>query len=161
MADNVLHGNEDVTKNNRSGVKAEHPDSAFVSSPHKVESIPEQSAEAAFEDVLRIAGASFKRDAIDTRIVEEARSGKSALGASQNGIIDSQKDVGGWPELKSTQPPVDTDQDGMPDEWEKSIKLNPSDPTDASAFTISKTYSNIEIYFNGLVGWIIGPPKSK
>jgi hypothetical protein len=49
----------------------------------------------------------------------------------------------------------------MPDEWEKSIKLNPSDPTDASAFTISKTYSNIEIYFNGLVGWIIGPPKSK
>jgi hypothetical protein len=150
IADNVLHGNEMVTKDNRSGVKADHPDSVFSSKAFQVESISEQQATVAFETVLKNAGASYKRDAIDERIVEEARAGSSASGKNQNGIIDSQKDVGGWPELKSAIAPTDSDRDGMPDEWEKSNKLNPNDASDASLNSLSKTYSNIELYINSL-----------
>ena len=148
---NVLHGSEAVSKDNKAGVKADHPDSVFVSKAYEVELINEQSAQKAFELVLQHAGASFKRDAVDTRLVEEVRSGNSTLGKTQNGIIDSQNDVGGWPELKSMVAPQDTDQDGMPDEWERSNKLNPNDAVDSSVNTLSKSYTNIEVYINELV----------
>jgi hypothetical protein len=151
IADNTLFGNEMITGDNHKGVKADHPDSVFVDKVYVVESIHTQAAKEAYEQVLKIAGASYKRDAVDTRIVEEVRSGNSTMGAAKNGIIDSQKDVGGWPELKSTPAPMDTDQDGMPDEWEKKNNLNPNDPADAATFIISKSYSNIEIYINSLV----------
>jgi len=64
------------------------------------------------------------RDSVDARIVSEVllRSGA---------IIDSQQQVGGWPELKSTVTPKDSDGDGMPDEWERRYGLNPLDPSDA------------------------------
>lgn len=150
IADNTLHGFESVTKNNRTGVKADHPDSAFVDKVFLVESINTQKAEAALESVLKSAGASYRRDAVDARIVEEVKTGNSVKGKSQNGIIDSQADVGGWPELKSTPALTDTDQDGMPDEWEKSNKLNPNDAADAAMFTVSKSYTNIEVFINSL-----------
>jgi hypothetical protein len=151
LMDNMLVGNESATKNNRNGVKADHIDSTWVEIPFKTEMIINQTAEKTYVQVLNYAGASFKRDAVDTRIVEEARSGNSKAGKNGNGIIDSQKDVGGWPELKSTTALADSDQDGMPDVWEQKNKLNPNDASDASTFTISKTYSNIEVYINGLV----------
>lgn len=147
---NTLDGNELVSGDNRMGVKADHPDSVFASQPYQVESIREQSSAQAYEQILNNSGASYRRDAIDSRIVEEARTGNSIYGKNKNGIIDSQKDVGGWPELKSTPALADTDQDGMPDEWEKSNKLNPSDAADASTHTLSKAYTNIEVYINSL-----------
>lgn len=151
MDGNVLHENEVISEDNRKGVKADQLDSLFVSTPFPAEKVNEQSAAGAFELVLKHAGASHKRDVVDSRIVEEVRSGNSVYGKEKNGIIDSQKDVGGWPELKSTAAPVDTDQDGMPDAWEKSNKLNPNDATDASTHTLSKAYTNIEIYINSLI----------
>ena len=36
-------------------------------------------------------------------------------------MIDSQDDVGGWPNLESTPAPKDSDHDGMPDAWEKQM----------------------------------------
>ena len=45
------------------------------------------------------------RDAVDRRVVEEIRTGTATLEESYKGggkgIIDSQKDGGGWPELRS------------------------------------------------------------
>ncbi|MCC8142742.1 MAG: hypothetical protein LUD02_09390 [Tannerellaceae bacterium] len=32
-------------------------------------------------------------------------------------IIGFQQNVGGWPELKQGIKPLDTDHDGIPDEW--------------------------------------------
>ena len=101
------------------------------------------SARAAFAAVLQAVGASLpRRDSVDARIVNEVR--------QRNGsIIDSQTQVGGWPELKSTTPPVDTDGDGMPDKWEQRHGLNPRDPADGSADKDRDGYTNIEEYLNG------------
>lgn len=154
IAGNYLHGNEKVTTDNKLGVivKEGDPAAVFVEKEFAVESIMNQSAEEAFDLVLADAGASLKRDAVDRRIVEEARNGLSSFGKDKNGIIDSQHDVGGWPELKSSPSQEDKDQDGMPDSWEKTNRLNPEDASDACKKTIDKNYDNIEVYLNGLVG---------
>ncbi|KAA8481406.1 hypothetical protein BDE36_0683 [Arcticibacter tournemirensis] len=148
---NHLDGNKAISKDNWGGVKADHPDSARTLNPFKVESLACQNPEKAYTAVLDFAGASFRRDAIDTRIANEVKSGSSGLGTQKNGIIDSQNDAGGWPELKSQPAPTDTDNDGMPDAWEKKNGLNPSDPLDSSAYTIDKNYTNVEIYLNNLL----------
>lgn len=156
ISGNCLYGSEEVTKNNRKGVKADHLDSVFVSGPFQTEAMQEQSADRAYELVLKNAGASYKRDAVDRRIAEEVRTGKSIMGKNKNGIIDSQEDVGGWPVLKSAPAANDEDQDGMPDDWEKSQGLNPQDAADASKRSgFNKLYDNIEVYVNSLVDHII------
>ncbi|HLW21125.1 MAG TPA: thrombospondin type 3 repeat-containing protein, partial [Cyclobacteriaceae bacterium] len=47
-------------------------------------------------------------------------------------------------------PYVDTDNDGMPDEWEKQYGLDPNDPTDANLDLNGDGYTNIEKYINGI-----------
>ena len=148
---NVLHGFDNVTKNNWRGVKVDHSDSVRATVPFTVTFIPQQTANDAYEEVLKNAGASYKRDAVDSRVVDEARNGKSFSGKKRNGIIDSQNDVGGWPEKKSLTPLADSDQDGMPDEWETKNKLNPNDASDGARFDLSKGYTNIEVYLNEIV----------
>ena len=56
-----------------------------------------------------------------------------------------------WPTLQSLPAPADADRDGMPDEWEKKNGLNAGDPSDASSYSLSKLYTNIEVYINSLV----------
>lgn len=148
---NVLVGDDRITRDNRLGVKADHPDSAIVNKPFNAEPVSVQPASEAFEAVLNNAGASYRRDAVDARIAEEVRKGIATGGLDSTGIIDSQKQVGGWPALQSTTAPTDTDLDGMPDAWETRNKLNPQDARDAAAFTLSKTYSNVEVYLNSLL----------
>jgi hypothetical protein len=86
---------------------------------------------------------------VDGRVVREVetRSGR---------IIDSQREVGGWPEYASGTPPPDSDEDGMPDAWEKAHGLDPRDPRDAAAVTTGG-YTQIEVYLNGLAGAESGP----
>lgn len=151
LTGNYLYGNEAVTKDNKLGVKAGDIDSVWAANEFKVEPIVVQSAERSYELILASAGASFKRDAVDKRVVEEVRTGISTSGKNHHGIIDSQKDVGGWPDLKSVPAPDDTDADGMPDAWEKANKLNPGDASDACKKAIDKRYDNIEVYLNNLV----------
>jgi hypothetical protein len=149
--DNCLFGNKTVSKNNHEGVKADHPDSAWVENEFQVEVINTDTPEKAFDKVLAHAGASLKRDKVDSRVVEEVRTGMATSGKNRDGIIDSQKDVGGWPELKTLSVPEDVDKDGMPDAWERSNKLNPADVSDATKKTIDSEYDNIEVYLNQLV----------
>lgn len=148
---NHLEGFESVSNNNKKGIIADAPDSVVTSVPFKVVPVSTQTAQEAFSSVLKNAGASFKRDTIDERIVLDVEKGTAAFGLEKNGIIDSQKDVGGWPVLKKEEPPLDSDSDGMPDQWEKKKGLNPTDKNDASTFTLHTNFTNIEVFLNSLV----------
>jgi pectate lyase len=64
-------------------------------------------------------------------------------------IIDSQNDVGGWPVLKSIEAPKDTDQDGMPDEWEKKNGINPGNAEDGKIIG-ENGYTMLEKYLNNI-----------
>jgi pectate lyase len=103
-----------------------------------------QSARDAYETVLAKSGASLARDAADTRVVKGVRD-------RTNRRIDSQEEVGGWPELKSKPAPSDRDRDGMPDQWEKDHGLNPDDASDGNRDRDNDGYTNLEEYLNGLV----------
>jgi hypothetical protein len=149
---NVVEGNAAVTANNwNGGVQGDHVDSAFSNNEIPVEKIKQQTAQEAYAAVLSNAGASYFRDAVDKRIVDDVQKGVASHGKNANGIIDSQTDVGGWPELLSKKLPTDTDQDGMPDDWEKKHKLN-FHVDDSSGFNLDKSYTNVEVYLNSLLG---------
>lgn len=67
----------------------------------------------------------------------------------KDGIITDIAQMGGYPEYNGT-PYVDTDGDGMPDEWEVANGLNPNDPNDANGDCNGDGYTNIEKYINGI-----------
>ncbi|GAA5020934.1 pectate lyase [Marivirga lumbricoides] len=151
VAGNFVAASQEVTTHNwNGGVQCESPEAAKAEKPFDVIRLSTiQSAEEAYQSVLKNAGASYCRDAVDVRIIKEVENGTATFG--ENGIIDSQTQVGGWPELKVKKAPNDSDQDGIPDKWEKKHNLNPEDSSDASQFSISKMYTNIELYLNELV----------
>ncbi|KRC81802.1 polysaccharide lyase family 1 protein [Sphingomonas sp. Root241] len=94
------------------------PEGYRLAAPVEVAPVAPDPAARAYERVLAGAGASKVRDPVDTRVVAGVR--------SRTGVqIDSQRDVGGWPELKSLPVPRDSDEDGMPDAWERSHGLDP------------------------------------
>ncbi len=148
VADNHVDGAPEVSLENRKGVAIDFPDSALVAAPFAVAEVTAQPAAEAYEQVLLQAGASLARDPIDERIISEARTGSAAYG--KNGIIDSQEEVGGWPELEKGKASADQDGDGMPDRWEEEHQLNPEEASDAARYTLSKLYTNIEVYLNEL-----------
>jgi autotransporter-associated beta strand protein len=103
---------------------------------------------AAYVRVLSSAGASVARDAVDARIVSNVISQTGA-------IISSQDQVGGWPSLNSLPAPADTDQDGVPDFWERVTGLNPDDPADRNGLS-PNGYTQLEEYLN----WLAAPHAS-
>lgn len=144
-----------VDGNVADGLPARHGDAALfdrtekdgkplvtiVHEPFAAPPVRTTSAEQALEDVLTGAGATRPaRDAVDARIVRSVRERTGS-------IIDSQSQVGGWPDYKGGDAPLDTDQDGIPDAWERSHRLNPRDATDAARVSPSG-YTNIELYVN-------------
>lgn len=115
------------------------------SEPFETGPIVTQDAQEAFQAVLQSGGASLpRRDAVDRRMVEDVVNGTGR-------IINSQREVGGWPELHGAGAPLDTDGDGMPDAWERSQGLNPNDPADGPQDRDGDGYTNVEDYLNGLV----------
>jgi hypothetical protein len=106
--------------------------------------IGEHTAAEAYDLVLQHAGANAPyRDPIDTRIVASVTSGTG-------NIIDSQTEVGGWPDLAGGTAPVDSDHDGMPDDWETARDLDPNDAADGN-HVAPNGYTWVEVYINGLI----------
>jgi hypothetical protein len=99
-----------------------------------------EDAQSGYLRVLQGAGASRARDAADRAVV------RSVL-AKTGGLIDSQKQVGGWPHLATRRPPTDADGDGIPDAWEAANGLNPRDPADGASLA-SGGLSNLETYLD-------------
>jgi uncharacterized protein YjdB len=167
VSGNILFGKPLVTLDNWKGVRLENPEltlkyledtKVFTPFPAEVY-LNTDSAEEAYTKVLEHAGASFYRDPVDSRIIKETSTGTYTYKGSKTGIlgiIDSQKDVGGWPVLKSLPAPKDTDRDGMPDVWEAENGLNPN-LADHNGYKLSSSYTNIEVYINGLVKHISEP----
>lgn len=134
--------NNDGTYPGAEGMKLSEPINFIYTTTH--------SAADAFERVLAYAGACKSRDSYDIAMADDARNGNITYGANKNGLIDSQDECGGWPELKDTGAPVDTDKDGMPDEWEIANGLDPNNAEDGKT-VCEDGYTNLEHYINGLV----------
>lgn len=173
VAGNVVEGYDAVTKNNwDGGVQIEDGSGAGsreaeirVDKPFPMATVATTSAQEAYKYVLQNAGATLpKRDAVDARIVREVTTGKIEYTDAPDavvktpwikrrlpedsykmGIITDPKQVGGYPEYKGT-PYTDSDNDGMPDDWEKAHNLNPKDASDAVKDTDGDGYTNIEAY---------------
>lgn len=109
------------------------------------------STKDVLEVVLADAGATKpKRDAVDTRIIADVRKRAHTFTGSRGklaGIIDSPKDAGGLPAYMSAEAPLDTDRDGIPDEWEKKHGLDPKNTADGQK---GIGYTNLERYLNEL-----------
>ena len=138
-------------------------DTMRLSQPVVFHQVTTHSAEQAYERVLDYAGASLHRDWVDQLMVSDTRQGVASFTGKANGdnpgIIDSQEDNRPadapadwqpWPVLNSEPCPTDTDQDGMPDEWENANGLNPNDKTDGACDS-GNGYTNLEVYMNSLV----------
>ena len=123
--------------------------------------------EVAYNKVLKYAGASLSRDWVDTLMVFDTRNGIASHTGSGSGnvygIIDNQddnkpanapSDWNAWPVLVSTPCPLDTDKDGMPDDWENTNGLNINNPSDRN--TLNKEgFTMLEVYMNSLVQHIM------
>ena len=155
---NHLYGNAVEYKKNSSGtdcvrIKLDEPSPAGEVTTH--------TAENAFSKVLEYAGASLHKDNVDERYANEAETGTATYTGSvtnKPGIIDVVADVEGYTEdnFGTGSRPVgfDTDNDGIPNDWEEANGLNPNDASDAALFTIDterQWYSNLEVYLNSLV----------
>lgn len=157
---NLAEGYPDISENNwNGGVEGKGVDEKAIEKSKlekPVEHTPIETTDAktAFQEVLKHAGASLSRDEVDERVLHEAKTGEEKYGDTYEGggkgIIDSQEEVGGWPELEGAACPKDTDNDGMPDVWEVRNNLNPA-VANPNQKTLDPNYTNIEVYINSLV----------
>ncbi|MBR6305280.1 MAG: fibronectin type III domain-containing protein [Bacteroidales bacterium] len=174
MTGNYLHGKSGVNSDNWTGTTAASSTIAKIKAtePFQGNYLSFQTAENAFASVLDYAGASFVRDDVDARIARETKDGTytyegsatkdkngNALSSdklSRKGLIDTQSDVGGWPEYKYDENIRDSDSDGMPDWFEDLFGLD-KNVNDASAknLDIYGRYTNLEMYLHYLVKDIV------
>ncbi|MBN2105581.1 T9SS type A sorting domain-containing protein [bacterium] len=155
IADNFMAGFPDISEDNwNGGVHGFASDKTKKEIPHPWSPVLTHSAQQAYHLVLADAGAVLPlRDPVDHRIVEEVRTGNTTYGGvwgAGKGIIDSQTEVGGWPELNTYDAPIDDDHDGMADDWETAQGLDPLDPEDHQGDIDGDGYTNLENYINSL-----------
>lgn len=151
---NFVEGFPDVTKNNWNGGidfmnGASETKNRVLKPAFEAPAISEQSAQEAYLLVLEGSGASIKRDSIDSRIIREVTLGIYTYG--DKGMIDSQENVGGLPVIQSVKGLIDSDRDGIPDDWEKENGLNPYDPRDSNKISEEEGYTNLENYLNEII----------
>ncbi|MET0392624.1 MAG: polysaccharide lyase [Chitinophagaceae bacterium] len=172
---NIMEGYPEITKDNwNGGVQVEELPNAGEykaemkwDTPLPMPALTILPAADARKYVLENAGATLpKRDAVDARIIEQVRTGKISydpnvklpstqfehrrlpIDSYKIGIITDPVQAGGYPAYKGT-PYKDSDNDGMPDDWEKKNGLDPDNAGDAAQYAKSKSgYTNIEEYLN-------------
>lgn len=184
--DTTVGGNASVgdaiTADNKRGMSLNNNDTDktiahawnWVSSPYAILAdgtecyVTTHEADEAMNLAVKYAGASLRMDAADRRVLDDVLSGTGTSGEgggttiaglkrSWYGIIDSQDDKGGYPDLKATDEEllsvVDTDGDGIPDDYEDLFGLDRNDASDGAAKTLDPQglYTNFEIYAHYLV----------
>jgi pectate lyase len=148
VAGNIVENDPAVTADNWKGIRG-NAELARVNTPFEGWPVNQQTAAAAYESVLAKGGATLpKRDAVDRRVMEMVRTGKTT---TPTGILRHPDEVGGYPELTYSPEsvPADADADGMPDAWEQTHGLNAGDASDGSADADKDGYTNVEEFLNG------------
>lgn len=193
VAGNIVEGNDAVTKDNWDGGvqfnKAPDADASgaiargLISDPAEAAAIISQvrvdkpfpmppvtieTAQDAFNSVLKNAGASLpRRDSVDERVITETRTGKvwgeglsitaphmkglakNNIGTAGNGIITDISQVGGYPEYKG-EPIQDLGTDGIPLSWKKKYGLDANDASLAQKDLQGDGYTVMDKYLAGL-----------
>lgn len=174
---NIMEGYPEITKDNwAGGVQVEELPNTDkyrpymkVDKPLPMPQLTTLPAKEAHDYVLANVGATLpKRDAVDQRITEQVRTGTIAYASNvklpetqfkhrrlpidsyKMGIITDPAQAGGYPEYKG-MPYKDSDNDGMPDDYETKNGLNPKDASDAAKVKDKSGYTAIEEYLNSLV----------
>ncbi|MCH5230830.1 MAG: fibronectin type III domain-containing protein [Muribaculaceae bacterium] len=108
------------------------------------------SAADAYEWILKYAGPLPVRDDVDQYIIDEMAS--YGLEGTKNGITtEATLPHKGTGVISGGVKPLDSDNDGIPDEWETANGLNPNDPSDAVKLN-AQGYTNIEAYSHTITG---------
>lgn len=121
-----------------------------------------ESAEDSYDHVISFAGNGIsptQRTAIDQQCADETKNGTgscSGTAAYDSSVTDLDKykiECGvtyTYPSAVLEKTITDTDNDGMPDEWEEARGLNPNDASDTNGDYCGQGYTNIEYYINDL-----------
>ena len=111
--------------------------------PFATSEVTTDPVDRAAERILNEGGATLPlRDSVDSRIVNQIRNGTGQ-------IINSQDEVGAWPKLEAGKASIDSDGDGMPDEWESNYRLDPMQAANAHADQDEDGFTDIEEFLNG------------
>lgn len=143
----------------------------FLSKPFEFSRMTDmQDTEDVEEAVLAGVGASLSRDAIDAAIIKSYKEGTGSY-------VNNPAESIGWdgaelpeeykkkenaqkyydffqenyPELKSYDGYVDSDGDGMSDEWEKFMGLDAEDASDGAKLYGKTNYTNLEVFLQYLI----------
>lgn len=135
----------------------------FLEKPFFPSYVNTQSAKEAYKSVLSDVGATQPFfDKHDYRIVNETLKGTYTFkGKKSNlpGMIDTEKDTGGFPNYvsKTRNKNWDTDHDGLPNWWENQFNLNPNskenDFSDSNLDDDKNGYTQLEEYLH----WMAQP----
>ena len=160
---NILEGNPEVTKENSLGVEMGSTFAKFAPGAALKDILTREEftflpvttepASLSYEKVLANGGCSLVRDMHDARYVADVRGGSYTFEGStgsSGGLIDSQNDVGGWPEYTMYNVYIDADTDGIPDGW-----LGKNYPGKKANDLNSEGYTYLEVYLNTLVEHLI------
>jgi hypothetical protein len=100
------------------------------------------------KDLVLAKAGPRRLDAVDRRLLADFHKGGGYDPAN----------IGRFPELKTYNVPTDTDNDGMPDAWERARGLDPNND-DSAGDRNGDGYTNIEEYINELAAHSISAGK--
>lgn len=175
--DNSLYGNltednwEGISVKNglgitKEGIKSDVSFQTIVNGVDVSTAMTCESAESSYNHVIEFAGNGISSDLrtdIDKQVSNETLTGTGTISgsASYDSATDDEKtkiDNYGiecgvtyvYPDAVLTKDIIDSDNDGMPDDWEIARGLNPNDSSDTNGDYCNQGYTNIEYYINDL-----------
>ncbi len=156
---NYVDGSATITASNWKGVAfsgGSFADSVTskATTPFGFMPVTTYSAEDAYDTVLKYVGAMCpSRDTLDDRIIDDVKNRTGKLIDVQGGYAHATayaQTTGAWPALATGTAPLDSDHDGMTDDWENANGLNPNNAGDRNGVALNN-YTNLENYLNGII----------
>lgn len=122
---------------------------AWRTTPFNYPTVTQMTPLAAYNYVRANAGASLRRDQVDTRLITELTS-LGRLGQTISN--ENNAPMSGPGTIAGGTAPTDTDRDGMPNAWEASHGFNSNSASDGNGDADGDGYTNLEEYLNELAG---------